>query len=334
MAFSSLRLLTISEELRNLFKWNPPTVQLLPTSSKSPASRKPSFYDKLLDEDYILHHVRSLPSLAKDIANTSDTTLQSINDSDIQLPPAAMAFPTATARLVAAVDRGMQNEGSVAQFYGRTTATYCSTVASMLALHPSIPVWTSILSWTATPSKSGYAIADGSVNIVGYSEPPIDEFDEIRKDIWDSLEPSLCRVLLRVKEVYPDLATWEIKSLSVGTHEVMEGVRREATTGIRFRWERFDKFESTKSRRQFEKPSVGPDATVTPWTLELPSESSASQASMDAPEPSTSSRIGARTPKRQKAKKRNPDDDDENYKNPKELTAEIFLQQVRSISWL
>ena len=36
----------------------------------------------------------------------------------------------------------------------------------------------------------------------------------------------------------------------------------------------------------------------------------------------------------QRAKKRKLHDNDENYKDHKEMTAEMFLQQVGSISWL
>ena len=322
-------------------------------TSKSTASRKPSFYDKLLDEKCILHHVRLLPSLAEDIASTADAALQSINERGIQLPPLTTGFPTAKVRLSARVDLGMKNEGSVAQFYSRTTADYCATVASMLELHPNVPFWTSILTWTNSPSRSGYAVADGSINLLGYKDPPQHEFDRMRKQVWDSLKPSTRQELLLVKEFYPDLATWEIKSLSVGTHEVMMGVIRETSTGVKFRWERQDSIESKKSRRRFDTPLVGPDATVTPWNLGPISTSSTSSGSMDAPESSTSSRIpgqalggsrarGASTsttqkvkkPTTQRAKKRRLHNDDENYKDHKEITAEMFLQQVDSISWL
>ena len=168
----------------------------MPQSSKSTASHKPSFYNKLLDEKYILHHVRLLPSLVENIASTANAALQSINERGIQLPPLMTGFPTAKVCLSARVDLGMKNEGSVAQFYSRTTADYCATVASMLELHPNLPLWTSILMWTNSPSQSGYAIADGSINILGYNDPPEHEFDGMQKQVWDSLEPSMRQELL------------------------------------------------------------------------------------------------------------------------------------------
>ena len=161
----------------------------------------------------------------------------------------------------------------------------------MLELHPNLPLWTSILTWTNSPSQSGYAVADRSINILGYNDPPKHEFDGMWKQVWDSLEPSMRQELLRVKKAYPDLATWEIKSLSVGNHDVMMGVIRETSTGNKFRWERQDLIESKKSHRQFETPLVGPDATVTPWNLGPISTLSTSSGSMDAPESSTRSRI-------------------------------------------
>ena len=118
--------------------------------------------------------------------------------------------------------------------------------------------------WTNSPSQSGYAVADGSINLLGYNDPPEHEFDMMRKQVWDSLKPSTCQELLLVKEVYPDLATWKIKSLSVGAPKVMMGVIRETSTGVKFCWERQDLIESKKSCLRFDMPLVGPDATVTP----------------------------------------------------------------------
>ena len=319
----------ILAELHNFFEWKPPVLELAPTASQSKASRKPSFCDKLLGEDFILHYVKHLPSLAQDIADTADNALQFIRDRDIQLPPAARQFPTAVVLESSGVSRRMQNEGSVAQFYGRTTGTWCATVASMLELHPRMPVWASILRWTTSPSKSGYAIADGSIHIRDASD---NNFDKYLKQAWDSLEPNVRESLLRVNEFFPDLATWEIKSLTVGDDGVMNGVLNEARTGIKFRWERFSGAEAAKKHRQFKTPSVGPDATNTPWTLEQSPTSTSfrssgqAQGAVEIAEHSTST-----IPK---AKQRNRNDDDETYKDPKELTAERLLQQVGSISWL
>ena len=319
----------ILAELHDFFEWKPPVLELAPTASQSKASRKPSFYDKLLGEDFILHYVKHLPSLARDIADTADNALQFIKDRDIELPPAARQFPTAEKRMSSGVSRRMRNEGSVAEFYGRTTGTWCATVASMLELHPRMPIWASILTWTTSPSTSGYAIADGSIHIKDVSDH---EFDKYPKQAWDSLEPNVRESLLRVKEVFPDLATWEIESLTVGDEGVMNGVLSEARTDIKFRWERFSGAEAAKKRRQLKTPSMGPDATNTPWTLEQSSTSTSfrssgqAQGAVGLAEHSTSTT--------QEAKQRDCNDDDETYKDSKEPTAEKLLQQVGSISWL
>ena len=77
-----------------------------------------------------IHH---LP-LAEDITSTADAALQSINERGIQLPPLTTGFPAAYVCLSARVDLGMKNEGSLAQFYTRTTADYCAIAAFMLKL--------------------------------------------------------------------------------------------------------------------------------------------------------------------------------------------------------
>jgi hypothetical protein len=165
----------------------------------------------------------------------------------------------------------MQNEMSVAEFYGHTTSLFCSTVASTLALQPdlpSLPEWLNVLYWTVSPSRSGYAIADGSLQIIPNNSP-----DSAGTEAEKILHKSgLGSLLQRIRQTLGDLAVWEFKSLSVGDHPTMLGIRNEAFTGIPFRWETFDNNERGRIRRQYDPP-IGPDAKETPWTLLLPSDS-------------------------------------------------------------
>ena len=149
---------------------------------------------------------------------------------------------------------------------------FCSTIASTLALQPDLPSppeWLNVLYWTVSPSKSGYAIADGSLQIIPNNSP--DSAGPVAEKILH--ESSLGSLLQRIRQTFGDLAVWEFKSLSVRDHPTMLGIRNEAFTGIPFRWETLDNNERGSNSRRYEPPSIGPDAKETPWTLLLPSDS-------------------------------------------------------------
>lgn len=261
----------LNDELTDFFNWRPARLYSSPKASQSKNTRKPSFYDKLLAENFILRRVRSLPSLPKDIEDAVDNALDAISKHKIKLPPYSEKFPTKYMRSFILETRtsAMQNELSVAEFYAQTTAVFCVRVASVLALQPlfpslSFPDWLNVLTWTLTPSKSGYAIADGSLRIKCMDTTESEEYRLLyESDLWLHLQ--------HVGKVLGDLAIWEFKSLSVRDHPTMMGIRSEAFTGIPFRWETMNNGERETVRRQYEPPRVGPDAKVTPW--ELPSDS-------------------------------------------------------------
>jgi hypothetical protein len=260
-------------DLTDFFNWRPVSLYSTTTASQSKATREPSFYDKLLAQNLILRRVQHLPSLAKDIAGTVDDALETILDHGINLPLPSAGFPIQSFRsyVERARPAAMQNEMSVAEFYGHTTSLFCSTVASTLALQPdlpSLPEWLNVLYWTVSPSRSGYAIADGSLQIIPNNSP-----DSAGTEAEKILHKSgLGSLLQRIRQTLGDLAVWEFKSLSVGDHPTMLGIRNEAFTGIPFRWETFDNNERGRIRRQYDPP-IGPDAKETPWTLLLPSDS-------------------------------------------------------------
>jgi hypothetical protein len=266
----------MSSDLTDFFNWRPVSLYPSTTATQTTASREPAFYDKLLAKNLILRRVRHLPSLAKDIAGTVDDALKTISDRGINLPSPSAGFPIQSLRsfVVKARSPAMQNEMSVAEFYGHTTALFCATVASTLALQPdlpSLPEWLNVLHWTVSPSKSGYAIADGSLQIL-LNE--IDSLDYAGTETEKILHKSgLGSLLQKIRKILGDLAVWEFKSLSVGDHPTMLGIRNEAFTGIPFRWETIDNNERGRISRRYNFPSVGPDAEETPWTLLLASDS-------------------------------------------------------------
>ena len=223
------------DELTRFFNWRPASLYPSPTASQSKRTRDPSFYDKLLGENFILRRVRNLPSLPKDIAGTVDNVLNSISERGIELPPYSKKFPTESGRSFVLQTRpsAMKSELSVAEFYAHTTAVFCVNVASVLALLPmlpGLPDWLNVLCWTVTPSKSGYAIADGSLQIIPMDSPK----SEAEKLLCES---PLWPHLQKVSKTLGVLAIWEFESLSVGDHSTMLGIRNEAFTGIPFRWE-------------------------------------------------------------------------------------------------
>ena len=261
--------------LTDFFNWRPVRLHRSATASQSKASREPSFYDKQIAGNFILKRVRHLPSLAEDIAKTVDDALETISERGVNLPlpHVSLGFPDQSFRSIVEMlqSSALQNEMSVAQFYGHTTALFCRIVASTLILQselPSLPGWLNILFWTVSPSKSRYAIADGSLQIIS------DETDSPPTKAQQILFNSrLWKELQRIREIVPDLALWEFNFLTVGDHPTMLGIRNEAYTDIEFRWETMDDNERGLTSRRFDLPSIRPDAKKTPWTL-LPSSDS------------------------------------------------------------
>jgi hypothetical protein len=236
--------LSIDQELEALFNWNPTPLALAADASKS-KSRGASFYDKHLSDHLILKEVMLLPSLPQEIAGVIDNTISTLRNKGIQIPlknPNDL-FCTMERREIVDFEKKqpMRNETSVANFYLNTTAHYCVTVASTLALHPSMPLWRSVLEWDQVPSKSGYATADGVLRIFPSLMPVLTgkrdakgvEIELIRS-IRETLGDLHWKGLIEVARRLPDVMTWEVKSLSVAPEGVMHSIRDLA--GGRFPW--------------------------------------------------------------------------------------------------
>jgi hypothetical protein len=101
-------------KLTDFFNWRPPSLYPSLTASRSKGTRDPSFYDKLLAENLILHILKSFrPS------------------------PCGLLFYR---RHCQTRPSAMQSELSVAEFYAHTTAVFCLNVASVLALQPMLQI--------------------------------------------------------------------------------------------------------------------------------------------------------------------------------------------------
>jgi len=226
-------------ELDALFNWNPPPLSLAPKEeggSRSKYSRPASFYDMHFADRLILKHIVHVKHLHKKIACVVDNKLKSIEENGITLPPPTKGFHTEEERLedLDLQNTQMKNETSVQLFYQCITVRFCVYVASTLALHPNI--WSSVLDWSIVPCRSGYAICDGSLQIKSPSAPKRGPNGELRPFVWDFIKPDKQQKLAEIKTRYKDLATWEVKSLSVGDQDVMLGVITMAVNDGAFRW--------------------------------------------------------------------------------------------------
>ncbi|KIM77402.1 hypothetical protein PILCRDRAFT_12041 [Piloderma croceum F 1598] len=306
-----------------LFSWNPPLEPITLTSKKpSTSSRQPTFFDQYLVGSSAC---KCLPSLVQDLAANVDRALLAASET----PPPIDDFFTAKdrERALRNVDKTVTDEKGVANFYDKITATFCTPLASTLALHSkaSISDWSSLLVWT----HGNHGDRDTSYVIRDSSSP---------------------------------FATWEIKSLFASPLEVMLAVPKLGN----FFWTlcTYPKFSTdpkhVKELRKIEGTKVGADALAPPWNvnnapLDTPVEPSRGtfwnaaatgqtmhHASTLMPPPLTipstpASAAKNRGTEKEKAQeeraariqKRNRDDDDENYKDPHDLTAESLVQQVK-----
>jgi hypothetical protein len=264
--------LTPHQELEALFSWNPPKLTLGVDGSKSKATRKPSFYDKHLADGLILKHVKSLPTLLTAIANVVDTKLQDMQARNLPLP-SLDCFPTLEKRMFNLSTTVMKNESTVSEFYMLNTAIHCMKVASTLGLHPGSRRWVPMLQWSSTPSTGCYAIADGSLQIREFSESVAPHIVAYERDAWEHIDDDIREIMPRMKELFPDLATWEIKSLSVGSEDVMQGIFRATLEPI-FPWELCTNATTYGKRHSVIRDAVGPDATGSPWVINADSDSS------------------------------------------------------------
>ena len=362
---------SIPEALLSLLDWNPPELELQrheEGGSPAKASRKPSFYDRHLTEKLILKRLQYHPDLAAEIATTVDAAIEAALEADGgTLPPSDGQLLSDEERdvLTFSINHIMSRELPITQFYKEATARLCLPVASTLALHPKYGRWLSLLHWSVVPNAGGFAISDGSLQILD-----IDSGDQrtrkFRDQVKASMDPKMVETLRQLRSTYPDLAIWEVKSLTVGHSDVMIGLKKSAEAGRPFHWTSCfcdGNLHSPDKQDAVENTRAGPDAQNAPWRLPgIHDESTQpsyvaesgnnddSNAGDAGPPPTTlqmtvaESQLPDRQPKRpsRKGKNRAGDADlpfisegskakrkrDESYKTINTLTAESFLQQV------
>ena len=257
-AFATLAPTGVLDEIQALFNWNPP--RLVPGKRKSTTpTRPPTFFDKHLDEKYILKRVQRLPYLVDDLAKNVDTALSAALST---LPP-LKGFFTAELRDLEMdyMERIAEDEKAVTNFYGATTAKFCLPVASMLAIHPNAPFWLRLVTWTESVSSSGYAIMDGQLSLLR-------DFGAKGKSYMDSILNSMKLdhdIFEEMRKSNLPFATWGMKSLSAGSPEVMTAIPNLGN----FNWTKCINCDMTK-RHQTASNNVKllnlrPDARTRPW---------------------------------------------------------------------
>jgi hypothetical protein len=308
------------QELQDLFSWNPR--RLFPASRPhgkraSTGTRPPAFFDKHLSNQLLLKHVKRLPSLVSDIANTVDNAIDAAAGRGIQLPPAEEGLLTAKAREFVLNPLGTvaEDEKAVANYYDKSTGLWCAPVASTLALHPNTSTlgWLPLLMWSQSGNLVGYAIADGSLRFIPVE---VDGGPLWAPAVLDSMDEGMRLLYRALRQRIPCLATWEFKSLAAGSEDTMIAIPGLSNDDS-FKWTTCSEphcqsdAKHKKERDKVAEIIPGPDAKNPFWTLNRHSsgsrddpmldESSNAQASRNeettkAPLPTPPSRLSPEPP--------------------------------------
>ena len=265
---------SLSEEVRReieaLFNWNPCHLEPQASSSNSTSkstsksTRAPAYFDKHFSKKMLLLHVKHLPSLVQQLQNNVDNTLFATSAT---LPHTW--FPIGTSHrdylMNYTVSHVAKDEKAVAEIYGKTTAAFCVSLASTIALHPkaSKDTWKNLLLWTQSLRSSAYAIMDGELRII----PGGGHFDEI----VETMDPETRDIVKEMGSSSTSLATWEFKSLATGSEDVMKAVHSFHD----FDWtscseEQCDLLQPHQNQtNKAESIVIGRDAQNPPWTLDV-----------------------------------------------------------------
>ncbi|KIM88062.1 hypothetical protein PILCRDRAFT_63060 [Piloderma croceum F 1598] len=333
---------SIHDEIKALFSWNPPPLKpiTLPGRKPSTSSCQPAIYDKHISPSLVLRHVKRLPTLVHDLAANVDRALLAASEA---LPPVDDFFTAKDrAKILKHVEKTITDEKGVANFYDKTAATFCTPLASTLALHPTASTadWTGLLIWTHSVSSSGYAIMDGELRI--FRSASDDEVAE-REKIVETMESETRRIFEVIGDSHLPFATWEIKSPFAGPLEVMLAV---PNLGV-FSWTSCThpncSTDQTHINKRRKTADIKEDDAVAPlWNLEeslFPTKhlgSSASILSEELSVPAGQASSGTKGKERQeeeepaenRKRKRKQGDGDEAHKSRHDLTARNLVQQA------
>ena len=188
----------ILQEIEALFSWNPPRLipaPLLPGNKTSTSTCPPAFYNKHIPVDKALREVKRLPSLVQQLAENVDTALHTASET----LPSLKGFITAEDRErdVENLSQIVADEKGVASYYDKTTARFCTPLASTLALHPqaSSSQWRSLVVWTTSVPRSGHADSSSSMTCIENTlrSGPMKRFTSHKESILMSMQCTLQR---------------------------------------------------------------------------------------------------------------------------------------------
>ena len=253
-----------------MLDWNPPELRLQTHEEGGSISKKlrePSFYDRHLTNELILKNLQYHPDLAAQIAGTVDKAIQTALADGGTLPPPDTKLMDDKGRKnhLDGVDVVVSGELPITSFYKEATAHLCLPIASTLVFHPKHDIWATILQWSITPNARVFAIADGTLRLLNLDPKPT-----FRDEIHASMGPHMVETVCKLQETYPDLAVWEMKSLTVGRAEVMLGIKRLASAGHPFKWDECTcdgSFHPIDRMDAVDNTRAGPDAPDTPWKI-------------------------------------------------------------------
>ncbi|KAF8504380.1 hypothetical protein F5888DRAFT_739048 [Russula emetica] len=245
--------------------------------------RQVAFYDRHLAPHLILERVVYFDTLVYTMANTVDQAIQDavtkrplpkdtrLLQSEEQIENTdEVIFPTAVYR-----------ETGVAESYSKYTSTYCLPIASTLALHPSSGRWNSILNWTMDGKIGRWAIADGVLHI----SPVVFRVknNQLKQKLFQNEDDGKKGIIEQLAFRKTTLAVWEMKSLTVGTAQVMEEIVEMGLTHAKFSWKKcaptLCNHQLWKGMEESRKSyDAGFDARSSPWTLPIVPSSSAADS--------------------------------------------------------
>jgi hypothetical protein len=289
----------VHDDVKYLLGWNPKklkvdtgpastrnratmsSAQLPPTSIAGPTNigtnnrsrmntgtRPASFYDKHLADKLVLKRVKFLETLVVDLADTVDKAIHDAYHKGFQLPLGQGRLQTQEQMddITEYAAWGLLREDGVLENYKDLTALFCLPVASTLALHPSSPKWSSLLRWTKEVSTAKFAIADGALKL----NPRSLDRDTAA---WNFVDNDKMALLEELPTRYPNIAIWEMKSLTVGDEKVMREILRMGLNSQNFVWtictKGFCEHKEAELMRMVRTLAKAPgvDALSPPWSL-------------------------------------------------------------------
>ena len=281
----------LPKEAQFVLDWNPPQFttgqearpSLPPTSMTYTTdigySRPAAFYDRHLAPHLILERVVYFGALVSTMANTVD---QATQDAVNKRP---LPKDTGELLLEKQIKYKVKNhypstnyrENGIAEAY-KQASSYCLPIASTLAIHPSSEAWESILNWTTDGNLGRWAITDGVLRV----RPGVFVDDQWMQQLLKNEDDEKKGILRNLAFRSTALGVWEMKSLTVGTAQVMEEIAEMGLTHAKFPWKKcttlpvcdhqfWDRMEESR-----ESYDAGVDPRSPPWTLPIvPSTSAA-----------------------------------------------------------